>query len=143
MQLVLRRSSVLAGLAAVAFAVLPWTGASSLADPVGECQAATANQVETTQCLTDTLGAATQVMGLALEDAQMKADSLDQVTGRLVARPAIDASQTEWEKFRDTNCAVRSAFAAGASGSGQFVASCAVSMTRLRTEELRALASGG
>jgi len=144
MQLVdLRRTCLRAGLTAVSLALLPWTAVSSLADPVGECQASTTNQVETTQCLTDTLGAANQVMDLALQDAQGKADSLDQVTGRVVARPALDQSQAEWTTFRDTNCAVRSAFAGGASGSGQFVASCAIGMTRLRTEELRAIASGG
>jgi len=114
-----------------------------LADPVAECQASTGNQVETTQCLKDTLGAAQQVLQLELGHAQEKADGLDQVTGRVEARPALDASQAEWEKFRDTNCAVRFAFAAGASGAGQFQTGCAIRMTRARTEELSALASGG
>jgi hypothetical protein len=63
------------------------------ASPVGECQASTGNQVETTQCLNDTLGAAQQVMQSELERAQQKSDSLDQVTGRAVARPALDQSQ--------------------------------------------------
>jgi uncharacterized protein YecT (DUF1311 family) len=114
----------------------------AFADPVGECQASTGNQVEAGQCLRDTLGAAEQVLGLELERAQKKADSLDQVTGRVEARPALDQSQTEWEKFRDVNCSVRFAFAAGASGASQFQTSCAIEMTRARTQELAALATG-
>jgi uncharacterized protein YecT (DUF1311 family) len=130
-------SLLIAGLfAAAAFSATP-----VLADPVGECQAATTNQVETSQCLTDTLGAAEQVMGSALERAQEKADELDQVTGRVVARPALDKAQAEWETFRTTNCDVPAAFAAGGSGSGQFVAGCAIQMTRARTEELNGLGS--
>jgi uncharacterized protein YecT (DUF1311 family) len=118
------------------------TAMPALADPVGECQAATGNQVEASQCLRDTLGAAEQVMGLELDRAQKKADSLDQVTGRMEARPTLDQSQSEWEKFRDVNCSVRFAFAAGASGAGQFQTSCAIEMTRARAQELAALATG-
>ncbi len=113
------------------------------ADPVGECQASTGNQVETTQCLSDTLGAAQQVLATELQRAQDKADSLDQVTGRVVARPTLDQSQADWQTFRDANCAVRFAFAAGASGAGQFQTSCEIEMTRARTEELSSLASAG
>ena len=119
------------------------TAGTALADPVAECQASTTNQVETTQCLSDTLDAAQQVMQMALERAQEKADGLDQVTGRVEARPALDASQAEWTKFRDLNCKVPFTFAAGASGAGQFQAGCAIQMTRARTEELSTLASGG
>ncbi|HET6319694.1 MAG TPA: lysozyme inhibitor LprI family protein [Chloroflexota bacterium] len=126
----------MAGLLAGTLLIVPPT----LADPVGECQAATTTQVETGQCLTDTLGAAEQVLGSALERAQKKADELDQVTGRVVARPALDKAQAEWETYRTTNCAVRAAFAGGASGSGQFVTSCEIMMTRARTDELYALA---
>jgi uncharacterized protein YecT (DUF1311 family) len=135
------RAIVLVSIALVASSVL--AAAPVLADPVGECQASTTNQVETTQCLSDTLGAAQQVMESALGRAQEKADGLDQVTGRVEARPALDASQAEWVKFRDVNCKVPFAFAAGASGAGQFQASCAIQMTRARTQELSALASGG
>lgn len=132
------------GVRIVAFATLILVSATpALADPVGECQVSTANQVETTQCLKDTLGAAQQVMLTELARAQEKADSLDQVTGRVEARPALDQSQTAWESFLNANCAVRGAFAAGASGSGQFVAGCMITMTRARADELSAIAQGG
>ena len=113
-----------------------------LADPVGECQTATTNQVATNQCLQNTLAAAQHVLDLSLQRAQEKADSLDEVTGRTEARPALDQSQSDWMTLLQSNCAVRGAFAGGASGSGQFIAACAIQMTRLRAEELNALSSG-
>jgi uncharacterized protein YecT (DUF1311 family) len=92
--------------------------------------------------LQNTLAAAQHVLNLALQRAQEKADSLDEVTGRTEARPALDQSQTDWMALLQSNCAVRGAFAAGASGSGQFIAACAIQMTRLRAEELDALSNG-
>jgi uncharacterized protein YecT (DUF1311 family) len=124
-------------LCAVAFAASP-----VLADPVGECQTATTSQVATNQCLQNTLAAAQHVLDLSLQRAQDKADSLDQVTGRTEARPALDQAQSDWMTLLQSNCAVRGAFAGGASGSGQFIAACAIQMTRLRAEELDALAQG-
>jgi uncharacterized protein YecT (DUF1311 family) len=115
---------------------------TALAGPVGECQATTSNQIETGQCLRDTLGAAEQVMALALAHARSNADSTDQVTGRSGARPAHDQSQAVWLQFRDLNCAVPGAFAAGGSGSGQFIVSCQIAMTRARSIELDVLAVG-
>lgn len=117
------------------------TTAPALADPVGECQAVTADQVNTNQCLQNTLAAAHHVLDLALAHAQGTADSLDAVTGREEARPALDQAQADWQTFMQSNCAVRGALAGGASGSGQFIAGCAIEMTRLRAAELDALAS--
>jgi uncharacterized protein YecT (DUF1311 family) len=115
---------------------------TAFASPVGECQAATSNQIETSQCLRDTLGAAEQVLGIALSSAQEKADSIDQITGRSGARSALDQSEALWLQFRDSNCAVPGAFAAGGSGSGQFIISCQIDMTRARSAALEALAGG-
>jgi uncharacterized protein YecT (DUF1311 family) len=116
---------------------------AALASPVGECQAAMPTQVAVNQCLQNTLAAAQRVLDVSLTNAQAKADELDTVTGRTEARPALDQSQTDWQTFRDSNCAVPGAFAGGASGSGQFIASCAITMTRERAAELDALAHGG
>jgi uncharacterized protein YecT (DUF1311 family) len=114
----------------------------ALADPVGECQTVTANQVNTNQCLQNTLSAAQHVLDLALMRAQEKAASLDAVTGRDEAVPSLDQSQSDWETFVASNCALRGALAAGASGSGTFIAGCAIEMTRLRAAELDAVATG-
>jgi len=126
------------GIAVVVLLIWP---AVAYADPVAECQTITANQVETGQCLQDTLGAAAAVMSESLQRAQAKADSIDQVTGRPGARQALDRSQTAWTQFRDINCDVPGALAAGGSGSGQFVIGCQIDMTRARTLELREFAS--
>src|SRR5207244_510250 len=85
---------------------------TAMADPVAECQAITNNQVETGQCLQDTLGTVESVMHLALQSAQAKVDSIDQVTGRPNARQALDQSQLAWTQFRDIDCQVPGALAA-------------------------------
>jgi uncharacterized protein YecT (DUF1311 family) len=112
------------------------TPASAYADPVAECQAITSNQVETGQCLQDTLGAVEAVLNLALARAEAKADSIDQVTGRPQARQAVDQSQSLWTNFRAVNCQIPAMFAAGGSGTDQFALACQINMTRLRTVEL-------
>ena len=112
------------------------------ATPVGECQVGAANQVEVTQCLRATLAAADHVMGAALERLLSRADELDGVTGRVVARPAVEQSQVAWQAFRETTCAVPAALTAGASGSGQFQLGCTITMARARATELNDLAAG-
>jgi len=84
---------------------------------------------------------ADRVMAAALERLQAQADELDRVTGRPEACAAVDAAQTQWQAFREADCRVRAALAAGASGSGQFALACAVSLARLRAAELTALTS--
>jgi uncharacterized protein YecT (DUF1311 family) len=111
------------------------------ADPVTECQLTTANQGETGQCLQDTLGAAEAALALALQRAQIKADATDQATGRTGARPALDQAQQAWTSFRDLNCQVPAALAAGGSGADQFSTGCQIELTRARTDELDRWAS--
>jgi uncharacterized protein YecT (DUF1311 family) len=127
--------------AILAMAGLVGFSSVALADPVAECQVVTSNQIETGQCLEDTLGAAQSVMEIALQRAQTSADSIDQVTGRPGARQSLDRAQDTWIQFREMNCAVPGAFAAGGSGSGQFIVGCQVEMTRARTVALTELAS--
>jgi len=124
------------------FCVTVLAASPVLADPVGQCQTATTSQVATNQCLQNTLAAAQHVLNLSLQRAQEKTDSLDEVTNRTEARPAQDQSQSDWMTLLQSNCALRGAFAAGASGSGQFIAACAIQMTRLHAEERNALFSG-
>jgi uncharacterized protein YecT (DUF1311 family) len=111
------------------------------ADPLGECQVTTPTQVAATDCLRADLAAADEVIAAALERLQARADELDRVTGRPEARAAVDASQTQWQAFREADCRVRAALAAGASGSGRFALACAVTLARVRAAELTALTS--
>ena len=115
-------------------------GASAaFAGPVEECQKITATEIETGQCLQDTLNTVNAVLDSAFGNAQASADQLDAVTGRPVARQALERSQSAWSDFRTINCLVPAAMAAGASGSGNFTLACQIEMGRARTTELQAM----
>jgi uncharacterized protein YecT (DUF1311 family) len=79
------------------------------------------------------------VLDTAFGNAQAAADELDQVTGRPVARQALERSQSAWSDFRTINCLVPAAMAAGESGAGDFTLGCQIDMGRARTTELQAL----
>jgi uncharacterized protein YecT (DUF1311 family) len=113
---------------------------AAYADPVAECQKITATQVETGQCLEDTLATVDAVLDSAFTSAQASADEIDTVTGRPGARQALERAQSAWFDFRNVNCLVPAAMAAGASGSGHFTLGCQIEMARARTEELQAMA---
>jgi len=113
---------------------------TALADPVAECQKITSTEIETGQCLQDTLTTTNAVLDSAFASAQAAADELDRVTGRPVARQALERSQSAWSDFRNVNCLVPAAMAAGASGSGNFTLGCQIEMARARTDELQAVA---
>ena len=110
------------------------------ADPVAECQKVTDTEIETGQCLLDTLSTANAVLDSAFSGAQAAADQLDSVTGRPVARQALEHSQSAWSDFRAINCLVPAAMAAGASGSGNSTLGCQIDMARARTDELQGFA---
>ena len=128
-------------LLSVALASVSLVVVSSMAyaDPVAECQQATATEIETGQCLQDTLNTVNAVLDSAFVNAQAAADELDQVTGRPAARQALERSQQQWSQFRQVNCLVPAAMAAGASGSGNFTLGCEIEMGRARTTELQAI----
>src|ERR1051326_1687942 len=71
-----------------------------------------------------------------------KAGSIDAVTGRSGAREALDRSHTEWMQFREVNCMVPGAIAAGGSGSGSFVVGPQIEITRSRLVALQNVAGG-
>jgi len=112
---------------------------AAFAGPVEECQKITATEVETGQCLLDTLNTVNAVLDSAFASAQAAADQLDAVTGRPVARQALERSESAWSVFRTINCLVPAAMAAGASGSGNFTVACQIDIGRARTTELQAM----
>lgn len=115
------------------------SASAAYADPVAECQKITSSEVETGQCLQDTLSAANAVLDTTFTNAQESADKLDAVTGRPVARQALERSQSAWFDFREINCVIPAAMAAGASGSGNFTLGCQIDMARARTSELNVM----
>ena len=130
------RTLLAIGLASVSLLVAA-SGVS--AGPVEECQKITATEIETGQCLQDTLTTVDAVLDSAFANAQSAADELDAVTGRPVARQALERSQSAWFNYRQINCLVPAAMAAGASGSGNFTLACQIEMGRARTTELQAV----
>jgi len=131
------RTSVAATLASVSLLI---AAVAAYADPVAECQKITSNQVETGQCLQDTLATVNAVLDTAFTSAAEAADELDAVTGRPVARQALERSQSAWSDFRTINCLVPAAMSGGASGAGDFTLGCQIEMARARTDELQAIA---
>jgi uncharacterized protein YecT (DUF1311 family) len=115
---------------------------AAAAGPVDECEARVQTQVQVSGCLAADLRAAEQVLSTALAEAGRVASDLDRTTGRPGAREAVEAAQRRWLDFREANCAVRAALAAGGSGSDQFALGCRIEMTRARARELLALAHG-
>ena len=89
----------------------PGRGVNCIRRPVAECQKITSTEIETAQCLQDTLTTANAVLDSAFASAQAAADELDSVTGRPVARQALERSQSARSDFRNVNCLVPAAMA--------------------------------
>ena len=75
-------------------------------------------------------------MTVALGFVRSSAEELDQITGRTVAVPALEASQASWEAYRDAECAYAGALFGGGSGTGIEITSCRIELTRARTNAL-------
>jgi uncharacterized protein YecT (DUF1311 family) len=82
--------------------------------------------------------AADSAMLIALDMAKNQAQDLDEVTGRDVALPALDAAQTTWRNHRDAQCDYEGALFGGGSGTGIAIQSCRIKLTRAHTEALLA-----
>src|SRR5690348_5693442 len=115
---------------------------AAAAGPVKECQAKVQTQVEVSGCLAADLRAAEQALAAAVAEVVKVAQDLDRTTGRPGAAQAVDVAQRRWLDFREANCAVRAALAAGGSGTDQFTLGCRSEMTRARARELVGLAQG-
>ncbi len=106
-----------------------------LADPALECSDA-GSQVEIGSCVGDM----EKRVDLALEEsfgfALQSAKNLDDLTGRPVAQPALQASQNAWALYRDTQCEAVGASFGGGSGTGIAITSCRVDLGRARVDEL-------
>ncbi|WP_170329568.1 lysozyme inhibitor LprI family protein [Ruegeria arenilitoris] len=108
---------------------------AALADPTLECTNA-GSQVEIGSCVS----AMEDRVALALEEsygfALQAAAELDDVTGRNVAQPALEAAQSAWESYRDAQCEAIGASYGGGSGTGIAITSCRVDLGRARVDEL-------
>jgi len=110
--------------------------AAASASPDLECPGS--SQVEIGDCVTETEARAEQAMQFVLQQARAQAAELDGITGRDVALPALKASQSAWEAYREAECAFAGALFGGGSGTGIGITVCRIELTRARTRSLTA-----
>lgn len=106
----------------------------SAADPATECGGG--NQVEIGACVADTLQRVDETVKIYLGFAMNSAGELDEITGRQVALPALEASQTAWLAYRDAHCDYVGTTFGGGSGTGIGINSCKIELGRSRAAEL-------
>ena len=118
--------------------VLPFLLAPSLAaaDPALECNTGASSQVEIADCVAETEARVDAAVEAAYGFAMTSATDLDEVTGREVAVPALEAAQAAWTAFRDAQCEFAGATFGGGSGTGIAIRSCRIDLGRARVEEL-------
>jgi uncharacterized protein YecT (DUF1311 family) len=121
------------GLAGTLFLGIPTAG---LSQPSLECSFEESSQIEISECLETTRERVELAMELVLGYARDAAFDLDEITGREVALPALEASQDAWLAFREKACAFKGAQSGGGSGTGIAIRSCEIEMTRARTRDL-------
>jgi uncharacterized protein YecT (DUF1311 family) len=110
--------------------------AAALADPSMECSQTTASQVETRNCLVAVETTVNAALDSVLGVAMISATDLDNVTGRTVALPALEAAQAAWLAYRDAQCDYVGSTFGGGSGTGIAITSCRIELTRDRIDEL-------
>ncbi|MEM8729696.1 MAG: lysozyme inhibitor LprI family protein [Pseudomonadota bacterium] len=111
---------------------------AGLADPTLECNAS--SQVEIGECLNTVAAGVDGALEVALEIAGSAAAELDEVTGREVAGPALEAAQAAWVAWRDAQCDFVGAGFGGGSGTGIAIAACRIDLGRARVDQLIASA---
>lgn len=106
------------------------------ADPALECNTGASSQIEIGDCVAETEARVDAALEAALSFAMAGATDLDEVTGREVAVPALEASQAAWAAYRDAHCEFAGATFGGGSGTGIAIRSCRVELGRARVAEL-------
>ncbi len=108
--------------------------------PVRQCEAL-APMTEVKRCYNERVADIDRAVERAYGRAATAARELDAVTGHGDALPALEESQARWRAFRWADCMdLRAALAAGGSGTGVFIARCAIHMAKTRIAELDAIA---
>jgi uncharacterized protein YecT (DUF1311 family) len=104
------------------------------ADPATECGGS--SQVEIGACVAETLQRVDASVDLYLGFAMSSAEELDEITGRAVTVPALEAAQAAWSAYRDAHCGYVGATFGGGSGTGIGIDSCRIELGRDRAKEL-------
>ena len=120
--------------------LLVFVPVASLADPVLECTGAS-SQVEIGACVQQAEGNVNAAIETAYELAAQSARELDEVTGREVSAPALEAAQAAWSAYRDAQCEAVGASFGGGSGTGIAITACRIELGRVRVTSLLNLAN--
>jgi uncharacterized protein YecT (DUF1311 family) len=110
--------------------------ADAQADPIMECGSQFGSQIEIGDCLADVEKNVDTTMQVALGFAMEAAKSLDTVTEREVALPALEAGHAAWSAYRDQHCEYVGATFGGGSGTGMAIRGCRIELARARTNAL-------
>ncbi|UAB88494.1 DUF1311 domain-containing protein [Ruegeria sp. SCSIO 43209] len=94
------------------------------------------SQVEIGSCVSDMELRVNTAIDSSYSLALGSAQELDEVTGRVVAVPALEASQNAWVAYRDAQCEAVGASFGGGSGTGIAITACRVDLGRARVDEL-------
>jgi uncharacterized protein YecT (DUF1311 family) len=116
--------------------LLGLSSAPAGADPALECNTGASSQVEIADCVAQTEARVDAAVDAALGFAMTSATDLDEITGREVAVPALDASQAAWSAYRDAQCEFAGATFGGGSGTGIAIRACRIELGRARIAEL-------
>jgi len=106
----------------------------AFADPATEC--GESSQIEIGECVADTLQRVDATVDIYLSFAMGSAKELDDVTGRTIAVPALEAAQAAWSAYRNAQCDYVGATFGGGSGTGIAINSCKIELGRRRAVEL-------
>lgn len=105
------------------------------ADPALECNTGVSSQVEIAECVAETESRVDAAVEAAYGFAMTSATDLDEITGREVAVPALEAAQAAWIAYRDAQCEFAGATFGGGSGTGIAIRSCRIELGRSRVAE--------
>ncbi|MEX0306105.1 MAG: lysozyme inhibitor LprI family protein [Ruegeria sp.] len=114
------------------FLLIPF---AAVADPTLECTDA-GSQVEIGYCVSNMESRVNIAIETSYSFALEAAQELDKVTERVVAVPALEASQNAWSAYRDAQCEAVGASFGGGSGTGIAITACRVDLGRARVDEL-------
>jgi uncharacterized protein YecT (DUF1311 family) len=105
------------------------------ADPTLECSGL-GSQVEIGNCVGEAEARVNAALDIAYGAAMQAAVELDEITGRDVAVPALEAGQAAWAAYRNAQCDYVGATFGGGSGTGIAISACRVSLGRARMDDL-------
>lgn len=126
--------------APAAFVLMAFTAAApAFANPISECEAASADTIAARACLRDRLAAAERGLRDMRAAILAAAQTADLAQGRDVAARRAEAAAASFDLFRGDACRLEAAVAAAHEDVGAWEVACAIARTEARIRELERL----